>query len=124
MSKFASELVEAGVDARGIVQLPPSAEGCGPGALMKLRDVAIGEIIPLCQNLGPGAPSHVVRAKRVPCSAAHGVVRFSLSRDNADADIDRVVDPLPSIIAVSRAGSPFLARQPSVASAYAGAPCR
>lgn len=55
MSAFARELVEAGVDARGIVQLPPDAEDCGPGALMKLRDVATGEIIPLCQNLGPGA---------------------------------------------------------------------
>jgi hypothetical protein len=55
MFKFASELVEAGVDARGIVQLPPGAEGCGPGALMKLRDVATGEMIPLCQNLGSGA---------------------------------------------------------------------
>jgi len=55
MSRFASELIEAGVDARGIVQLPPDAEGCGPGALMKLRDVATGEIIPLCQDLGPGA---------------------------------------------------------------------
>ena len=57
MSSFARELVEAGVDARGIVQLPPEADGCGPGALMKLCDVATGEIIPLCQNLGPGAAS-------------------------------------------------------------------
>ncbi len=57
MTSFARELIEAGVDARGIVQLPPGAEGCGPGALMKLRDVATGDIIPLCQNLGPGAAS-------------------------------------------------------------------
>ena len=35
MSGFARELVEAGIDARGIVQLPPDADGCGPGALMK-----------------------------------------------------------------------------------------
>ncbi|RBP09834.1 uncharacterized protein DUF2478 [Roseiarcus fermentans] len=55
MTAFAAELVAAGVNARGIVQLPPYAEGCGPGALMKLRDVASGEVIPLCQNLGPGA---------------------------------------------------------------------
>lgn len=55
MSSFARELVEAGVRARGVVQLPPGAEGCGPGALMKLRDVATGEVIPLCQDLGPGA---------------------------------------------------------------------
>jgi molybdate transport system ATP-binding protein len=57
MSSFARELLEAGVDARGIVQLPPDADGCGSGALMKLRDVATGDIIPLCQNLGPGAAS-------------------------------------------------------------------
>lgn len=55
MTRFAAELLAEGVDARGIVQLPPDAEGCGPGALMKLRDIASGEIIPLCQNLGPGA---------------------------------------------------------------------
>ena len=48
---------DEGVDARGIVQLPPEADGCGPAALMKLRDVATGEIIPLCQNLGSGAGS-------------------------------------------------------------------
>ncbi len=57
MSGFARELVQAGVDARGIVQLPPDADGCGPGALMKLRDVATGEVLPLCQDLGPGAGS-------------------------------------------------------------------
>jgi uncharacterized protein DUF2478 len=55
MSSFARELVEGGVDSRGIVQLPSDAEGCGPGKLTKLRKVATGEIIPLCQNLGPGA---------------------------------------------------------------------
>ncbi len=57
MTRFARELVEAGVDARGIVQLPPDAQGCGPRALMKLHDVATGEVLPLCQNLGPGAMS-------------------------------------------------------------------
>ena len=57
MTRFARELVAAGVDARGIVQLPPDADDCGPGALMKLQDVATGEVIPLCQDLGPGAGS-------------------------------------------------------------------
>ena len=57
MSTFARELIEADVDARGIVQLPPDAAGCGPGALMKLHDVATGEVIPLCQDLGSGAGS-------------------------------------------------------------------
>jgi len=57
MTSFARELVEAGVDAQGIVQLPPEGGGCGPGVLMKLCDVTTGEVIPLCQSLGPGAGS-------------------------------------------------------------------
>ncbi len=57
MSAFARELVEAGVDARGIVQLPPEATGCGPSAPMRLQDVETGEIIPLRRDLGPGAGS-------------------------------------------------------------------
>ena len=70
MSGFARELVEAGVDARGIVQLPPDADGCGPGALMKLRDVATGEVLPLCQDLGPGAGSCCLDTSAL-ASAAH-----------------------------------------------------
>ena len=54
MSTFARELIEAGVKARGIVQLPPEEQGCGPRAPMRLQDVETGEIIPLCQDLGPG----------------------------------------------------------------------
>jgi len=57
MTDFARELLRSGVDARGIVQLPPDEEGCGPGALMMLMAVASGEALPLCQNLGPGAGS-------------------------------------------------------------------
>ncbi len=70
MSTFARELIEAGVDARGIVQLPPDAAGCGPGALMKLRDVATGEVIPLCQDLGSGAGSCCLDASAL-AGAAH-----------------------------------------------------
>ncbi|MGO9741304.1 MAG: DUF2478 domain-containing protein [Roseiarcus sp.] len=57
MTTFARELVERGVDATGIVQLPPDEAGCGAGALMKLMAVESGEILPLCQDLGPGAGS-------------------------------------------------------------------
>jgi len=82
MSAFARELTEAGVDARGIVQLPPEAEGCGPGALMKLRDVATGEIIPLCQTLGPGAG-----ACHLDTSALAGAAVRLRQAANAPADI-------------------------------------
>jgi molybdate transport system ATP-binding protein len=57
MSAFAAELVAAGVAARGIVQLPPEAPGCGPGSPMRVRVVESGELLPICQDLGPGAAS-------------------------------------------------------------------
>ncbi len=47
---------------------------------------------------GMQGPSHVLRSMRVPYQAAHGAVRFSLSRETTDADIDRVLAVLPSII--------------------------
>lgn len=57
MSAFARELRTAGVDARGLLQLPPDGEGCGPGAPMRLQIVETGNIIPICQDLGPGSKS-------------------------------------------------------------------
>ncbi len=51
-------------------------------------------------------PSHVLRAMKVPHTAAHGAVRFSLSRYTSEADIDRVVGVLPGILARLREQSP------------------
>ena len=61
-------------------------------------------------------PSHVLRAMRVPYAAALGALRFSLSRDNTQAEINRVVEALPQIVAASRAGSPFAMRRRDVES--------
>jgi len=52
-------------------------------------------------------PSHVLRAMGVPYTAAHGATRFSLSRYNTDADVDRVLEVLPGIIRRLRELSPF-----------------
>ncbi len=52
-------------------------------------------------------PSHVMRAMGVPFSAAHGTIRFSLSRFNTDADIDKTLEVLPGIIAHLRELSPY-----------------
>jgi molybdate transport system ATP-binding protein len=57
MSEFADELLRAGVDARGLVQLPPPPDGCGPGDPMRIRDLSTAELIPICQDLGSGAKS-------------------------------------------------------------------
>ena len=56
---------------------------------------------------GSMEPSHVMRAMRVPFRAAHGAIRFSFSRNNVDADVDRVLEVLPSIVERGRAVSIF-----------------
>ena len=52
-------------------------------------------------------PSHVLRAMGVPFTAAHGSIRFSLSRYTTAKEIDLVLDKLPPIIARLRELSPF-----------------
>jgi cysteine desulfurase len=47
---------------------------------------------------GSTAPSHVLRAMAVPAALAAGAVRLSLSRDNDDDDIDRVIATMPAIV--------------------------
>ena len=52
-------------------------------------------------------PSHVLRAMGVPFTAAHGSIRFSLSRYNTEDEIDVIIDTLPPIIERLRELSPF-----------------
>ena len=52
-------------------------------------------------------PSHVLRAMGLPYTAAHGTIRFSLSRFNTEAEIDTIVEVLPPIISRLREMSPF-----------------
>jgi cysteine desulfurase len=51
---------------------------------------------------GSTEPSHVLRAMKVPVTALHGAIRFSLSRENSDEDIDRVLEVLPDILSKLR----------------------
>ena len=52
-------------------------------------------------------PSHVLRAMKVPFTAVHGSVRFSLSRYNTDEDIDKIIEVFPQIVANLRKLSPY-----------------
>ena len=52
--------------------------------------------------------SHVIRAMGVPFTAAHGSLRFSLSRYTTEAEIDRVLEVMPGIVATLRRISPFV----------------
>ncbi len=56
---------------------------------------------------GSMEPSHVLRAMGVKFTAVHGAIRFSFSRGNIDADVDRVLDALPRIVERARAVSLF-----------------
>jgi len=53
-------------------------------------------------------PSHVLRAMGVPFTAAHGSIRFSLSRYNTEEEIDYTIEKIPPIIEKLRALSPFV----------------
>jgi cysteine desulfurase len=55
-------------------------------------------------------PSHVLRAMGVPFTAAHGSIRFSLSRYTTQAEVDLVAEKLPAIINRLRELSPFVAK--------------
>ncbi len=52
-------------------------------------------------------PSHVLRAMGIPYTAAHGAIRFSLSRYNTMQEIDFVLEKLPPVIARLREISPY-----------------
>ncbi len=55
-------------------------------------------------------PSHVLRAMGVPFTAAHGSIRFSLSRYNTEKEIDYAIERIPPIIERLRELSPFVAK--------------
>ena len=65
---------------------------------------------------GSTEPSHVLRAMKVPFTAALGAIRFSFSHENSAPEIDRVLGVLPPIVAKAREVSGF-AREPGPARA-------
>jgi len=52
-------------------------------------------------------PSHVLRAMGIPYTAAHGSVRFSLSRFSTQEQVDYIIEHVPGIIKKLREISPF-----------------
>ncbi len=52
-------------------------------------------------------PSHVLMAMDLPRELSHGAIRFSLSRETTEEEVDRVIEVLPGIIKKLREMSPF-----------------
>ncbi|GAG68659.1 unnamed protein product, partial [marine sediment metagenome] len=55
-------------------------------------------------------PSHVLRAMGVPFTAAHGSIRFSLSRYNTEKEVDYTIEKMPEIVNKLRKLSPFVTK--------------
>ena len=48
-----------------------------------------------------------MRAMGIPYTAAHGTIRFSLSRYNTAEEVERVIEAVPPIVAQLRKLSPY-----------------
>jgi cysteine desulfurase len=80
----------------------------GEAILYHLSDLGVAASSGSACTSGSLEPSHVIRAMGVPFTAAHGSIRFSLSRYNTDADVDHVLEHMPGIVKKLRALSPFV----------------
>jgi cysteine desulfurase len=80
----------------------------GESILYHLSDLGVAASSGSACTSGSLEPSHVIRAMGVPFTAAHGSIRFSLSRYNTDADVDYVLEHMPGIVKRLRDLSPFV----------------
>ena len=79
----------------------------GEAILLQLNKAGIAASSGSACTSGSTEPSHVLQAMKLSYTAAHGAIRFSLSRENTRADVERVLDVLPSIVARAREVSLF-----------------
>ncbi len=79
----------------------------GEAILLLLNKVGIAASSGSACTSGSLEPSHVMRAMDIPYTAAHGTVRFSLSRYTTEEEVDRVIAAVPPIVAQLRKLSPY-----------------
>ncbi|SFT64781.1 cysteine desulfurase [Kosakonia arachidis] len=94
----------------------------GEAILLLLNQMGIAASSGSACTSGSLEPSHVMRAMNIPYTAAHGTIRFSLSRYTREKEIDYVIDTLPTIIARLRMLSPYWQEGKTVATDSAFAP--
>ncbi|MFY9658609.1 MAG: cysteine desulfurase NifS, partial [Methylocystis sp.] len=74
----------------------------GEAVLSHLNRAGVAASTGSACTAGSNEPSHVLRAMDVPPRALNGAIRFSLSRDNCEADVDRVMEVLPGVVSKLR----------------------
>jgi cysteine desulfurase len=80
----------------------------GEAILLMLDEVGIAASSGSACTSGSLEPSHVMRAMGIPFTAAHGSIRFSLSRYNTDEDVSYTLEHIPRIVKRLRDLSPFV----------------
>ena len=83
----------------------------GEAILLLMNELGICASSGSACTSGSLQPSHVLRAMGVPFTMAHGSIRFSLSVNNTEGEIDFVIEKMPSIIERLRGMSPFWTEQ-------------
>lgn len=78
----------------------------GEAILHHLAQAGIAASLGSACASGSMEPSHVLRAMQVAPQLLRGAIRFSLSRDTTAAQIERVLQAIPDIVARVRASSP------------------
>jgi cysteine desulfurase len=86
----------------------------GEGILYQLSSHGICASSGSACTSGSLEPSHVLRALGVPFTAIHGSVRFSLSRYNSEAEIERILEIFPQVVANLRRLSPYWDQEQNV----------
>jgi len=81
----------------------------GEAILLLLNKFGIAASSGSACTSGSLEPSHVMRAMGIPYTAAHGTIRFSLSRYSTEEEVDRVIQVVPEIVGQLRKLSPYWA---------------
>jgi cysteine desulfurase len=79
----------------------------GEGMLLSLDMLGIACSTGSACSSASLAPSHVLMAIGLPHELAHGSLRFSMGRPTTTADVDRLLETLPPVVAKLRAISPL-----------------
>ncbi|MDR9830587.1 cysteine desulfurase NifS [Vibrio sp. FNV 38] len=87
----------------------------GEALLLLLNQVGIATSSGSACTSGSLEPSHVMKAMDIPLTAAHGTLRFSLSKHTCEQEILHVINQLPAIVERLRMLSPYWDNQTNTA---------
>ena len=108
LSTIPALILETIVTGHPVHRLPGHASFCfhgveGEAVLLALDQLGIAASAGSACSSGSQDPPHALRAMGIPDDYARGSVRLTLGRSNTAADVDRVLETLPRVVARLRA---------------------